>query len=124
MILLIQWKMSFSPGPSKQAQEVIFSRKRQSHDSIYFNKNLVQQVYSQKHLGMHLDTKLSFQKHLDNIMSKVDKTFGLLHKLQAVLPRPSLVTICKAFIRPHLDYGDIMYDQSKIISSKTRTNMI
>ena len=116
--------MSFNPGPSKQAQEVIFSRKRQSHDSIYFNKNLVQQVYSQKHLGMHLDTKLSFQKHLDNIMSKVDKTFGLLRKLHAVLPRPSLVTICKAFIRPHLDYGDIMYDLSKIISSKTRTNTI
>ena len=36
------------------------------------------------------------------------KTIGLLRKLQAVLPRPSLVTIYKAFIRPHLDYGDIM----------------
>ena len=30
----IQWKMSFNPDPSKQAQEVIFSRKRQNpnHD--------------------------------------------------------------------------------------------
>ena len=44
-------------------------------------------------------------------MTKVDKTTGLLHTLQAVLPRPSLVTVCKAFIRPHLDYGDIIYDQ-------------
>ena len=79
--------MSFNPNPSKLAQEVTFSRKRQNlnHDSIYFNHNLVQQVSSQKHLGMHLDTKLNFQKHLDNIMSKVDKTIGLLRKLQAVL---------------------------------------
>ena len=82
--------MSFNPDPSKQAQEVIsyyFLRKRQNlnHDSINFNHNLVQQVPSQKHLGMHLDTNLSFQEHLDNIMSKVDKTIGLLHKLQAVL---------------------------------------
>ena len=61
---------------------------------------------------MHLDTKLNFQKHLDNIISKVDKTIGLLRKLQAVLPRPSLVTIYEAFIRPHLDYGDIIYDQA------------
>ena len=44
-------------------------------------------------------------------MSKVDKTIGLLRKLQAVLPHPSLVTIYKAFIRPHLDYEDIIYDQ-------------
>ena len=28
-----------------------------------------------------------------------------------VLPRHSLLTIYKSFIRPHLDYGDIIYDQ-------------
>ena len=61
---------------------------------------------------MHLDAKLNFEKHLDNIMSTVAKTIRLLRKLQAVLPRPSLVTIYKAFIRPHLDYGDIIYDQA------------
>ena len=103
--------MSFNRNPSKQAQEVIFSRKLQNlnYDSIYVNQNLLQQVLSQKHLGMHLDTKLSFQGHLDNVMSKLDKTIGLLRKLQAVLPRPSLVDIYKAFIRPHLDYWDIIY---------------
>ena len=61
---------------------------------------------------MHLDTKLKFQNDLDNIISKVDKTIGLLHKLQAVLLRPSQVTIYKAFTRPHFDYGDIIYDQA------------
>ena len=69
-------KMSFNPDPSKQPQEVIFSRKRQNlnHDSIYFNNNFVQQVPSQKDLGMHLDTKLNFEEHLDNIISKDDNT--------------------------------------------------
>ena len=47
---------------------------------------------------MHLDTRLNFQKHLDNMISKVDKTIGLLCKLQAVLPHPTQVTIYKAFI--------------------------
>ena len=105
--------MIFNPNPSKQAQEVISSRKCQNlnHDLIYFNQNLVQQVPSQKYLGIHLDTKLNFQEHLDNITSKVDETIGLLPKLPAVLPRPSLVTIYKGFIGPHFDYGDIIYDQ-------------
>ena len=72
----------------------------------------MQQVLSQKHLGIHLDAKLNFQENLYNIMSKVGKTIGLLRKLQAILLRLSLVTIYKAFIRPHLDYGDIIYDQA------------
>ena len=105
--------MSFNPNPTKQAQGVTFSRKRQNlnHDSIYSNHNLVQQVHSQKHLGMHLDVKLKFQEHLDNIMSKANKTIGLLHKLYSVLLHLSPLTIYKAFTRPRLDYGDIIYDQ-------------
>ena len=60
--------MSFNPDPSKQAQEVIFSRKIQKtcHPSVYFNNNKsVKQVPSQKHLGMNLDTKLNFLKLIE-----------------------------------------------------------
>ena len=36
-----QWKMSFNPDPSKQAQEVIFSRKleKSTHPTLSFNNN-------------------------------------------------------------------------------------
>ena len=37
---------------------------------------------------------------------------GLLDKLQNLLPRATLITIYKAFVIPHLDYGDVLYDQS------------
>ena len=38
-----QWKIKFNPGPKKQAQEVIFSRKitKIDHPPLYFNENLV-----------------------------------------------------------------------------------
>ena len=38
-----QWKMSFNPDPTKQAQEVIFSRKttERIHPKIFFNNILV-----------------------------------------------------------------------------------
>ena len=55
---------------------------------------------------------MNFQKHLNNIPRKVNKAIGLLHKLQALLPRQSLVTVYKAFLRPSLDYGDIICDQT------------
>ena len=81
-----QWKMSFNPNPSKQAQEVIFSRKikKLSHPSLVFNSNNVLQTSSQKHLGITLDVKLTFGERLNNVLNKVNKTIktiGLLHKL-------------------------------------------
>ena len=45
------------------------------------------------------------------ILNKVIKTKGLLRKFQNILPRSALLIIYKKFIRPHLDYGDAIYDQ-------------
>ena len=39
-------------------------------------------------------------------------SIGLLCKLQNLLPRAPLIIIYEAYIRPHLDYGDILYDQA------------
>ena len=35
----------------------------------------------------------------------------MIKKLSNTLPRDALLTIYKSFVRPHLDYGDIIYDQ-------------
>ena len=61
---------------------------------------------------MDIDSKLNFQLHLNEVLSKVNKSIRLLHKLQAILPRQSLVMTYKALTRTHIDYGDIIYDQS------------
>ena len=93
---------------------MIFSRKinKIDHPPLYFNQNLVKLSSTHKRLRMVLDTKLDFSLHLKNIQNKVNKTIGLLRKLQDTLPRTSLITIFKSFIRPHLDYGDIIYDRA------------
>ena len=109
-----QWKISFNPDPSKQAQEVIFSRKvkKPSYLVLILNNNHVIQTPYQKHLGMILDEKLYFGEHLRYIANKVNTFIRLLRKLQKRLPRRSLVTIYKPFIRRHLGYGDVIFDQA------------
>ena len=42
---------------------------------------------------------------------KFNKGIGIIKKLQNRFPRQALSTIYKAFVRPHLDYWDIIYDQ-------------
>ena len=85
---------------------------KSSHPSVYFNNIPVSSTSVHKHLGMLLDDKLSYEHHLKSVLNKVKKTIGLLRKFQQILPRQSLITIYKSFIRPHLDYGDIVYDRA------------
>ena len=61
---------------------------------------------------MIFDSKLSFDEHLKSVLKRISKTVGLLQKLQDIFPRTSLITIYKSFARPHLDYGEILYDQT------------
>ena len=105
--------MVFNPDPIKQAQEIIFSRKPNSlkHPNLYFNSLVVEKVKTQKHLGLKLDERLNFTEHLKGKFAIVNKGIGMLKKLSNYLPRHSLVTLYKAFIWPHLDYADIIYDK-------------
>ena len=108
-----KWKMLLNPRLTKKAQEVIFSRKniKTDHPVVYFNEAPVAHTTCQKHLGMHLDEKLNFNHHINEKIAKANKGIGRIRKLVQVLPRQSLITIYKSFIRPHLDYSDIIYNQ-------------
>ena len=106
--------MTFNPDRSKQAQEVVFSRKlkKATDPPLFFNNNNVSQVNFQTHLGVILEGKLTFKEHLKNVFKKTGKTIGLLKKLSKLFPRQALVSIYKVFFRPHLDYGDMLYDKA------------
>ena len=101
--------MIFNPDASNQAQQVKFTRKikkKNTHLLLVFNTAFMSQTNSQKHLGVTLDLKLIFEEHLLNVFEKVNRTIGLLRKLQNVLPTITLVTIY------YLDEGDILCHQA------------
>ena len=87
-----QWKMEVNPDPSKQATEVLFSCKKSSpdHPQLVFNGTIVAKVNSHKHLGRILDSRLSFEKHLNEKIIKAKKNVGVLKYLSNVLPLKTL----------------------------------
>ena len=107
-----QWKMSFNPDPNKQAVELYFSKKKYQDDipDISFNDSVITRSDSHKHLRLALDPKLTFDAHIREKILKASKGIGIIHRLRKYLPRNSLLTIYVAFVRPHLNYGDIVYD--------------
>ena len=118
-----RWKMSFNPELSKQAQEVLFSNKvtKTNHPNIIFNGNTVQKNANQKRLGLILDKKIVFNDHITSKLTTVNKLISALRKLYHYMPCDSLFTIYKSFIRPHLDYADVIFDKS---SNATFSNQI
>ena len=77
-----QRKIKFNSDASKQAQEIIFSRKvsKPFHSDGYFNNNPVNSTLVDKHLGMILYSKLNFKEHLKPVLAKVNKTIDLIRK--------------------------------------------
>ena len=65
----------------------------------------------QKHLALFLDSKLNFFDHINEKFKKATKVVNVIKKMNLLLPRTSLLTIYKSFVRPHLDCGDVIYDQ-------------
>ena len=95
-----------------------------SHAPLVFNNATVFQCKSQKHVGIILDLKLTFDDHYKTVLSKTNRTIGLLRKLQNLLPRKVLITIYKDFVRPHLNYGDVLFDRAFNASSHEKLESI
>ena len=106
--------MIFNPHLTKQVQEVIFSRKTKKllHHCLSFNDNPLMNNISKKRLGLTLDVKLNFVEHIKNVTQKISKTMGLLRRFQPILPRSSLLTMYKTFIRSQLDFVGVICDQA------------
>ena len=62
---------------------------------------------------MLLNSRLNFNEHVQSKTNKCYKIIGLIKKLSIHLPREALLRICKSFVRPNLDYGDIIFDKTK-----------
>ena len=94
-----QWKMSFNPDPSKQAQKVIFSIKTKqiSYSPLRFKNGNVSQLLYQKHLGIFPDAQITFEEHLKVITTELNKTIGLIRKFPIYFTKTSINGYIQSF---------------------------
>ncbi len=94
-----------------KTEEVIFSTKRSKplYPSLTLGNDVVIRKIEHKHLGMILDKKLNFQSHVKEAICKARRGIGIIKYLSKYVSRFILDQIYKLYVRPHLDYGDIIY---------------
>ena len=69
---------------------------------VYFNNLAAASCETHKDLGLLLDKRLAFDRHVEEMILRANKGVRLITRLRRYLSRNSLLTIYKAFIRPHL----------------------
>ena len=74
------------------------------------NQIQIQEVTSHKHLGLIFSNDCTWHEHRDNIKSKAWNRIYIMRKLKFKLDRHSLQTIYFSFIRPLLEYSDVVLD--------------
>lgn len=113
-----QWKMSFNPDPTKPAEEIVFSRKVNSNDHppLFFGNSMVKRVNEHKHLGLTLDSKLTFVNHITEKIAIARKGVGVIKYISWYVPVKTLDQIYKMYVRPHLDFCDVIYHLPEIES--------
>ena len=106
-----KWRMPFNPDPNKHALEVTFSTKRvkADHPDILFGGVPVARVEEHKHLGVILDSKLSFASHIQTAITKSRQGIGMIKYLSKYLPCHTLNELYKLYVRTHLNHGDVIY---------------
>ncbi|KAK3101624.1 hypothetical protein FSP39_004973 [Pinctada imbricata] len=105
----LKWLVDFSPD---KTEVMIFSKKRapSQHPSLFLNDTCLTEVPSHRHLGLTFSSDLSWDTHIHNAIGKVIPKLNIMRKLKFRLDRFSLQQIFFSFIRPVLEYADIVWD--------------
>ena len=103
------WLVTFNPS---KTESLLFSRKlfKPLHPTLYMNQQDIITVESHKHLGLTFTNDLSWHEHLNNIKTKAWHRINVMRKLKFQLSRKSLQIIYFSFIRPLLEYADVVWD--------------
>ena len=99
---------------------MLFSRKKYQSKmkDLYLGEHVVQLVSSHKHLGLLFNTSLSWTDHIEHQVSRCNKLLGQLKKFKYRWSRKALETCYLSYIRPILEYCDILYDSCTVAEAQ------
>ena len=91
-----------------------FTRKRETHwEDAKFNNVVIKDNRTHTHLGITFSFDATWADHIQNIYEKAATRLNIIRMLKYDLDRKSLQKFYTSFIRPTLEYGNIIWDNCK-----------
>ena len=78
--------------------------------NIKIDQDKIKQVHHSRLLGVQIDEKLSWNKHVESVAKKVTSGVGALRRIRDFVDRETLISIYNALVRPHFDYCSEVWD--------------
>ena len=87
---------------SKKTKHMLFHKHNKVVPTLELkiNDSSIDQVSTFNFLGLHINSQLTWQTHIDEIFKKISRVIGLIYKLQYILPRIILLSLYNTLILP------------------------
>ena len=104
-----QWRVTFNAAKTVY---MIFSKKinRPAPVAVMLDGIPVNRVSTHCHLGVHFSDNLSWETHISAICKRASGGVNLLKRMNnRIISRKTKLTIYKSFIRPRLEYANVIF---------------
>ena len=116
------WLVDFHPD---KTVSFIASRKRlkPDHPPLFMGNTQIKEVKKHKHLGLIISSDGNWTPHISYICEKAWKRIGSLRKNKFLLDKLSLLKLYTTYIRPLLEYANIIWDNCSDENRKQLENI-
>ena len=102
------WKVDFNP--SKTELLTISNHRNPDTYPLTFDNSILSENFTHKHLGVVLQNDCQWKSHIESIIAKIRPQIACLRSFKHKFNRKTLEILYKAFILPHIDYADVVWD--------------
>ena len=99
-----------------KTQYIVFSKSTNNilnqNFKIALNNNELQKVTNVKFLGVHLQSNLQWNIHINEVAKQISKTIGIISRIKHTVPKSVLVMLYKTLIEPYLTYALTVWGDS------------
>ena len=82
-------------------------------DTIDISGNKIEHVCTYHYLGVELDSNLSLDRHLDNVVSKCNQKLYTFRKIRRFISEQTAILVYKQTIRPLVEYCSFIFNSGK-----------
>lgn len=102
---------------AKKTKYLLFDKSNRSENKfkIMINGTEIEQVKEIRYLGVYLDNKLSWKRHIDYIVTKLSSATGVIYKLKDYVPMKQLISVYHSIVGSHLQYGIVNWGNAAAI---------
>ena len=111
-----EWDMEFHP---KKCEHIVFTRKRNQTTNEYkLHNTCIPKSSCIKYLGVHVDSKLSWNQQVDKTSAKANSTLGFVRRNVITTSEDIKLKAYKQLVRPILEYASCAWDSVGVTKEK------